>query len=362
MSAPLKDLAESSMRREIGEQPAALAATLTSLAAAADEVAASIQRRGIGLAVMAGRGSSANAAQYGRYLFELGAGLPVSIAAPSVVTMYGRVPDWRDAVLVAISQSGQGSDIVEVARAARGRGALSVAITNDVDSPLAAAVDRALVTPVGIESSIPATKTFSSALLALALVVRRLADHPEQIGLTDAELDALPAAVEGVLGHESAIAAAAGRMADAGRCVVIGRGLNRATAFEVALKIQETAYLLAQAHGATDFLHGPLAVVEEGFRVIALLAAGPTAPAVIEALRRASERGARSLVLADGSQAAAAARAYTDDVIELETGLSEALSPIGLTVAGQLLALHLALARGLSPDHPRGLGKVTVTR
>lgn len=350
------------LRREIGEQPTALAATAAELAGPAREAAADIRRRGVGLVVMAGRGSSANAVQYGRYLVEVAGGLPVSIAAPSVVTMYRRVPDWRSAAVIAVSQSGRGSDIIEVAQAARAGGALTLAVTNDPASPLAVGVEHLLVTPVGVESSVPATKTYTSALLALALVGRALTDRPADLGLADDQLATLPAAVTGVLEHEAAIAAAAGRMADTGRCVVVGRGLNRSTAYEVALKIQETAYLLAQAQGATDFLHGPLAVVEDGFRVVALLAGGPTAPAVVEALRRAKERGARSLVIADGADAVSAARHFADDIIDLDTGLGEALSPIGLAVAGQLLALHLALARGLSPEHPRAIGKVTVTR
>lgn len=350
------------LRREIAEQPVILADTVAQLAGPAREAAGVMRRRGIGLAVLAGRGSSANAAQYGRYLLEIVAGLPVSIAAPSVVTMYGRVPDWRAAALIAVSQSGQGKDVLEVARAARAAGTLTLAVTNEADSPLATAVELPLVTPAGVESSVPATKTYTSTLLALALLVRGLVEDPDSTGLGDAQLAELPAGAGRVLDHEPEIADAAARMADTGRCVVIGRGLNRSTAYEVALKIQETAYLLAQAHGASDFLHGPLAVIEEGFRVVALLAGGPTVPAVIEALRRAHERGSRSLVICDGPEASASARPLADDLIELDTGLSEALSPIGLSMAGQLLALHLALARGLSPEQPRALGKVTLTR
>jgi len=349
------------LRQEIGEQPAILAATIHELMEPARTAASVMRRSDTSLAVLVGRGSSANATQYGRYLLEVLTGLPVSIAAPSVVTMYGRVPNWKATALIAISQSGQG-DVVEVARAARDAGSLTLAVTNDALSPLASTVELPLVTPAGIESSIPATKTYTSSLLALALLARALVDDPGHAGLGDEQLAALPAAAGGVLEQEPAIASAARRLADTGRCVVIGRGLNRSTAYEVALKIQETAYLLAQAQGATDFLHGPLAVVDDGFRVIALLAGGPTAPAVIEALRRARERGARSLVICDGREAASAARPLADDLIELETGLSEALSPIGLSIAGQLLALHLALARGLSPERPRALGKVTVTR
>lgn len=350
------------LRREIREQPAILSATIEQLSEPAREAALVMRRREVNLAVLAGRGSSANAAQYGRYLFEVLVGLPVSIAAPSVVTMYGRVPNWGAAAMIAVSQSGRGSDVVEVARAARRAGSLTLAVTNDGGSPLAAAVELPLVTPAGTESSVPATKTYTSTLLALALLARGLADDPQSVGLGDRQLADLPGAAARVLEHEADIAHVAGRFADTGRCVVLARGLNRSTAYEVALKIQETAYLLAQPQGASDFLHGPVAVIEEGFRVVALLAGGPTAPAVIEALRRARERGARSLVICDGPGAAAAARPLADDLIELDTGMSEVLSPIGLSMAGQLLALHLALARGLSPERPRALGKVTVTR
>lgn len=349
------------LRTEIGAQPAVLAATVAALGEPAAAAAAEMRRRNISLAVLAGRGSSANASQYARYLLETLVGLPVSVAAPSVVTMYGRVPEWQAAALIAVSQSGQARDVIEVAAAARSIGSLTMAVTNDPESPLALGVDLALVTPAGVEASVPATKTYTSSLLALALLARGLIDDPASAGLGDAQLAGLPAAVERVLEREPAIAAAAGRMADTGRCVVIGRGLNRSTAYEVALKIQETAYLLAQAQGASDFLHGPLAVIEEGFRVVAILTAGPTAPAVIEAVRRAHERGAHSLVISDGGDVEAV-RPFADDVVELDTGLSEPLSPIGLSVAGQLLALHIALARGFSPERPRALGKVTVTR
>ena len=350
------------LRREIGEQPAILAATVEQVDEPARQAALAMRARGVRMAVLAGRGSSANAAQYGRYLLEVLTGLPVSIAAPSVITMYRRVPDWAAAATIAISQSGQGKDVLEVASAARNAGSLTLAITNDADSPLAQAVELALVTPAGMESSVPATKTYTSTLLVLALLARGLIADPESAGLGDEQLAGLAAATGSVMEHEGEIAEAAERLAGTGRCVVIGRGLNRATAYEVALKIQETAYLLAQAHGASDFLHGPLAVIDEGFQVVALLAGGPTAPAVIEALRRARERGARSLVICDGREATEAARPLADDLIGLDTGLSEVLSPIGLSMAGQLLALHLALARGLSPEQPRSLDKVTVTR
>jgi glucosamine--fructose-6-phosphate aminotransferase (isomerizing) len=350
------------LRREIGEQPAVLAETVTRLMEPAREAASAMRARSVDLAVLTGRGSSANAAQYGRYLIEIASALPVSIAAPSLVTMYERVPSWSNAAVIAVSQSGQGTDVVEVARAALGVGALTVAVTNDPTSPLAAEVAWPLVTPAGIERSVPATKTYTSTLVALALLARNLAEDPESHGLGDRQLARLEDAARRVLDGEERIAEAANHLATATRCVVIGRGLNRSTAYEVALKIQETAYLLAQAHGASDFLHGPLAVIEDDFRVVAFVAGGPTAPAVIEALRRARQRGARSLVICDGREAASAARAVADEVVEIRTGLSEALSPIGLTIAGQLLALHTALGRGLSPENPRSLGKVTVTR
>ena len=352
------------LRREIGEQPAVLAATLRDLEAPARELAGRMRQRDVPFVVVAGRGSSANAGQYARYLFEVANLIPVVQAAPSVVTMYRRLPAWSQAALIGISQSGQISDVVELVAAARADGALTVALTNHAGSPLAGSAELALVTPAGREASIPATKTYTAALAALALVAQALGTRgrtPGPAGLAPGDLARLPAAASDVLDRESDLASAARALSEIGRCLVVGRGFNRSSAFETALKIQETSYVLAQAHGASDLLHGPVAVVDRGFSVIGLLCGGPTAPSVMDALEQAHRRGARVLVLSDGDVDEAALEQVSDERIHLDSGLPEPLSPIAFAIAGQLLALHLALAKGLRPETPRALEKVTVT-
>ncbi|MDQ3408056.1 MAG: SIS domain-containing protein [Chloroflexota bacterium] len=365
------------MRSEIGEQPAVLAATLQRLAAPAAAVATAMRRRAIPFAVVAGRGSSSHAGQYGRYLLEIGNGVPVVEAAPSVMTAYGARPGWGEAALIGISQSGRVPEVVRLVAIARGVGALTVGLTNDPDSPLASAAEFTLVTQAGQETSVPATKTYTSALLTLAMLSARLGPdagrspagaagdastpvHPLE-GLAADDLAGVPQAALRVLGQERRLASVGRSMRDTTRCLVVGSGFNRSSAFEMALKLQETGYVLAQAHDAADLLHGPLAVLERGFRVIGLVRGGPTCPGVIEALRRAHERGARTLVISDGDVDEAALDGLCDERMDLDSGLSEPLSPIGFAIAGQLLALHVALSKGLVPEVPRALQKVTVT-
>lgn len=351
------------MRHEIGEQPAVLARTLDGLAAPAAAGAGALRDRRIRAVVTCGRGSSDHVARYASYVLTLHAGLLVADATPSIVTAYGVTPAFPDAALLAISQSGAAEDVHAVARAARAAGAPVLAITNVADAPLLDAADHALITPAGPERSVPATKTFTSALTAVALLGGELARRGGRpAGLEPPDLARLPGAVERVLSLESELAALGARLTGRDRCVVIGRGYNRATASEVALKIQETSYLSAQDYGASDFLHGPVAVVEPGFDVLAIVAPGPTAGGVLDVAARARALGARVTVISDGSVDRAAVDAVADAHVHLGTGLSEALTPIGFAVAGQLVALHLALAEGRSPDVPRALAKVTVTR
>ncbi|MFZ5854623.1 MAG: SIS domain-containing protein [Chloroflexota bacterium] len=356
------------MRREIGEQPAVLGRTLEALAAPVEAVAETFAARGIRTIVTCGRGSSDHVARYASYLLTIHAGLLVADLTPSIVTAYGATPVLPDAALLAISQSGAAEDIRAVAAAARTQGAPVVAITNVADAPLLEVADHALVTPAGPERSVPATKTFTAALATVALLGGALARRARSVGalrpggLEPAELARLPEAVERVLALEPELAALGARLKGRDRCVVIGRGYNRATASEVALKIQETSYLSAQDYGASDFLHGPVAVVEPGFDVLVIAAPGPTAATVLAVAARARELGARVAAISDGPVDRTEVAAVADVHVHLGTGLAEPLTPIAFAVAGQLVALHLALAEGRSPDVPRALRKVTVTR
>jgi glucosamine--fructose-6-phosphate aminotransferase (isomerizing) len=365
-------MAGSLMRREIGEQPEALAATLAGLSEAAEAAAVTIRGRGISTVVTAARGSSHNVARYATYALGIDAGLLVADAAPSIVTAYDAAPPLASTALLAISQSGSSPDLLAVAAAARAAHAPVIAITNSGDAAIGDIADHLLVTPAGTERSVPATKTYTTSLAAVALLAAALAGRVDRDGAGPAaaprtglgrdDLARIPDAVKRVLAIEERIAELGGRLREAERCVVLGRGYNRGTAAEIALKIQETSYLSAQDYGASDFLHGPLAVVFPGFEVLAVAAGGPTAGPVLDVCRRARELGGHVTLLTDGAVDAGDSAAASDDHLALDTGLSEQLSPIGFAVAGQLLALHLAESLGLSPDEPRSLSKVTLTR
>lgn len=351
------------MRREIGEQPVVLARTFDTLAAPIEAVARAFETRGIRTIVTCGRGSSDHVARYASYLLTIHAGLLVADLSPSIVTAYGMTPALPDAALLAISQSGDAEDVRAVAVAARAGGAPVVAITNVAGAPLLEVADHALVTPAGPERSVPATKTFTAALAAVALLGSRLARGRGSVtGLDPVDFARVPDAVERILSLEPELEAFGARLKGRDRCVVIGRGYNRATASEVALKIQETSYLSAQDYGASDFLHGPVAVVEPGLDVLVIVAPGPTAATVLDVASRVRELGARVSAISDGAIDRVTVDAVADAHVHLGTGLSEPLTPIGFAVAGQLVALHLALAEGRSPDVPRALRKVTVTR
>jgi glucosamine--fructose-6-phosphate aminotransferase (isomerizing) len=350
------------MRDEIGQQPRVLSETVATLREAADRFAATIVERGIGTIVTCGRGSSHNVARYAAYALAIEGGRLVADAAPSVVTAYRARPAFAGTALLAISQSGGGEDLLAVAEAAAGALAPVAAVTNEPAAPIARLAEHLLLTPAGPERSVPATKTYTAALAAVALVARALADRTRGVSTGMDGFERLPGAVAAVLEREDELAEVGRRLRDAERCVVLGRGYNRATAAEVALKIQETSYLSAQDYGAPEFLHGPLAVVEPGFEVVAIVAAGPTAGAVIDVARRVRGLGARVSLISDRPLEPGVVGEVADAVVELDLDLPESLSPIPLAVCGQLVALHLAASRGRSPDQPRSLSKVTATR
>jgi glucosamine--fructose-6-phosphate aminotransferase (isomerizing) len=341
-------------RQEIEEQPAVAERVLEGapeqVRAAAAAIAAA---RPAGLLVAA-RGSSDHAAVYAKYLLEMHAGLPVALAAPSTFTLYGRPPRLDRFAVLAISQAGTSPDVVEVIAEARRQGAVTVALTNRAASPLARAAAHVVELGAGDERSVPATKTYTASLLVLALLANALRPEPS----FEAALGQVPDALRAVLGMEEAFGPLVADLAGADRLAVLGRGYNLATALEVGLKLMEVAYVVAEARSVADFLHGPIAIVEPGFPVLLLEAAGPAAAEMEKLAGVLHRRGARVLRIGDG-----AGRAAADELtVRLDTGLPETLTPLTLVAAGQLVTARLAATRGLDPDRPRGLRKVTSTR
>jgi glutamine---fructose-6-phosphate transaminase (isomerizing) len=339
-------------REEIGQQPDVAARVLSSAPEAWAEVAAAIRAADPAGVVIAARGSSDHAAVYAKYLLEARNGLPVALAAPSLFTLYRRPPDLRRFCVLAISQAGASTDVVSVLEEARRQGSVTVAVTNDVGSPLAAAAAHVVPLGSGPERSVPATKTYTASLLQVALLSQALTPSAE----FGSALEGVPAALGAALSVESSLAPLVEALADASRLAVLGRGYNLSTALEVGLKLMEAAYLVAEARSVADFLHGPIAIVERGFPVLLVDAEGPAAEEMAALAGALRERGARVLTIADGPPGAGAAG------VRVVTGLPEPLTPLPFAVAGQLLTAGLAAARSIDPDRPRGLRKVTISR
>lgn len=344
-----------SLRAEILEQPAAARRQIDDGRASLASLAAAVRSRDIDTIVIAARGTSDHAAIYAQYVFGTRNRITVALAAPSIVSLYGVVPRLDRSLVIGISQSGASPDIVGVIVAARQQGAPTMAITNDPDSPLGQAAEHRLALRAGPERAVAATKTYTTSLLAIA----RLSAAIGQDEAAVAEIEAIPEAIGRAMAVEPAVASLAGEMAATDRCVVLGRGYEYATAREWALKLKELARVFADPYSAADFQHGPLALLEPGVPVLAVLPEGPPAAGLaelVDALRR--DQGADVLVLSDS----AALRALGSRSIGLPAGVPEWLRPIVSIVPAQLFAYHLTRAKGLDPERPRNLRKVTLTR
>lgn len=303
--------------------------------------------------MIAARGSSDHAATYAQYAWASIGGYPVALATPSLQTLYKTSPRMAGALIVGISQSGQSPDISAVLEEGKRQGRPTLAITNDGASPLAATADHVVELHAGPERSIAATKTYTAQLAVMALFAALWSDDRERL----AELQSLPQALEATLQKAPEIAQRAERYRYMDRCVVIGRGYNYATAFELALKLEELTYVMASSYSSADFRHGPIATIDKGLPVILIMPAGATFDDMLDLAGELQRREAELLVISESAQALALAKT----MLPIAVSVPEWLSPIPAIIPGQLLALHLALTKGFDPDVPRGLQKVTRT-
>ncbi len=336
------------MRAEVAEIPHAAQRFLDASGQAVARAAADMRRIDPRVIATVARGSSDHAASYLKYAIELEAGVPVASVGPSVASIYGRQLRLEGAACIGISQSGQSPDIVKMMGGAHDGGALTLAITNSVDSPLATASDHALVLYGGVERSVAATKTFVVSVLAgLAL----LAEWREDAALRSA-----------VAGAPEAFARAlacdwvplSDRLARASSAYVLGRGPGFAIASEMALKFKETSGIHAEAYSAAEVLHGPAALVRAQFPVLALAVEDAALEQVTVTARRLAGQGADVFLTAPGAG---------DPVVTLPavTGLHPMLAPLALVVSFYVFVESLARRRGLNPDEPPHLRKVTET-
>lgn len=341
------------MRREIGQVPSGVQRVVD----AGDEaaaVAAAIRRAAPPWVTIAARGTSDHAAMYAQYLIETQLGLPTGLAKPSVTTAYRARLRWGGGLLLAISQSGQSPDIVAVTRAARRRHALTVAITNDVRSPLARAAEHVLGLHAGRELAVPATKTYVAELAVLAALVGAVSPAS---GIT-AGLAAVPDVIREVAARTGRWLTGPGvavvdRLAAADRALVLSRGLHLATAMEVALKLKEVCGIFAEAYSTADFAHGPRALALTGVPILVVQPGGAVGAAIDEAVAALRSDGRDPTILGAVSD---------PDGLSLPVTLPEVLSPLAFVVAGQLLVEATARRQGRDPDAPAGLAKITRTR
>jgi glutamine---fructose-6-phosphate transaminase (isomerizing) len=338
---------------EIDEQPQVVARLLEHQRAAVGDVARTIRERQPSTIVLVARGSSDNAAVYGRYLLEVCNRQLTSLAAPSGLTLYGRGPRLDQTVVIGVSQSGQGEDVLAYVREARAQGAATVAIVNDEQSPLASAAESVLACLAGAELSVPATKTVTAQMTLMAMLSAELAGLPEGLA-------GLPEALAGALEQRPAAEALARALASSTVGSVIGRGFAFPPALEVALKLKEMCHTRAEPFSAADFLHGPVALVEPDFSALLIDVGGRSSASVMEIAQAIRQRGGQPAMLRAGE----IQPTPDNEVLQLllAAPIGEPYAPIVALVLGQLLAVELALALGLDPAKPRGLHKVTSTR
>jgi glucosamine--fructose-6-phosphate aminotransferase (isomerizing) len=341
------------MRREIDEQPQALAATIDALAPRLPEIAR--LAHGCRNVSFYARGTSDNAAAYGRVLCENAARLPAALGAPSTATAYATALRLNGTLVVALSQSGATGEIVETALWARRRGARVLGITNTAGSALEDACDLTLVTAAGVEHAVPATKSHIVQLVALALLTAALAPGSSGIERQVAELPAACAELTGdaARARVDEIVAALGAPST---LVAVGRGGTLATAQELALKVEETCRVPCRGLSAADLQHGPVAAVGAGVPAVVVAAAGPTAHGLARMGGRLAAAGARVVAISDDAGVRASAAMSLDP-----PSLGEWLFPVTAIVPAQQLAEALARCAGLDPDRPGGLSKITQT-
>ena len=340
------------LEQEINEQPEAIQRLLDQETEPMQRLAASLRGR-FDYVLIAARGTSDNAARYAQYIFGVHNRLPVALAAPSLFTLYEHPPLLTGALVIGISQSGQSPDIGAVISEGRRQGRPTIAITNDPGSPLAEAAEFVIPIHAGPEQAIAATKTYTTSLSALALLSAALAADNERI----AQLQRLPDLMSQTLINLAPVMARVERYRYMGHCVVIGRGYNYATACEIALKIKELTRIVAEPYSSADFRHGPIAMVGHGFPVLVVAPTDTVSDDIRILVDDFKQLGSELLLISEDVSLLNQAHLP----MPLPSGLPEWLTPLVAVLPGQLFSLALAQAKGLSPDKPAGLKKVTET-
>lgn len=343
---------QSILRREIYEQPDVIT-KLFNLEERNIQIIAEKIKQTFEYVLIAARGSSDNAARYAQYLFGAHNHVPVALATPSLFTIYRESPRLAGALVIGISQSGQSPDIVKVISEANKQNRPTIAITNNPNSPLANAADHVIPLHAGEELAVAASKTYSSSLVALALISAKLIGNK----VFSDQLHQLPIQISTTLPKVEERLDRVERYRYMDHCAVIGRGMNYATAFEIALKVKELTKTVAEPYSSADFRHGPIAMVQEGFPVIVISPTGEVSEDVTSLINELIHRKSELILISDDQKLLDTAHLSFD----IPSSIPEWLSPIVAVIPGQLFAFTLAKVKGLDPDQPQGIHKITET-
>jgi len=341
------------LQSEIAQQPTVMGRLIHESMSATETVVKAIKAFDPAYVCIAARGTSDNAARYAQYLFGNILGLPVMLAAPSLHTIYGTPPNLSKALVIGISQSGEAEDVRTVMKDANEQGALTIAITNFENSPMAQTAQHHLPLLAEEELSVAATKTYTAQLTVVAMLATLLADDDTMLNT----LKSLPKFTNDTLKLTETIPDWADRYRYMDRFIVLGRGFNYATAFEISLKVKELTYISSEGFSEADFRHGPIAVVNSGFPVMVVAPQGKVFPQMADMLAKLNTSKAETLVISNDA-----------DLLSQATkqlpipAVPEWLSPIISVIPGQVFAMQQAIVRGFEVDKPRGLSKVTITQ
>lgn len=342
------------MEKEIREQPEVLEKCWSNNIELINEIVETMKERCISNVFIAARGTSDHAGIYGKYVFEILCGLPVALAAPSVFTLYNSTVNFTNSLVIGISQSGEAEDVKEVLASATKQGAISIAITNFPKSPLALNAKYHLDCSAGLEKSVAATKTFTAQMYLLGLLATSFANNCEVLE----GFKQLPNNIKRVFGLENKIQQIAGRFRYMNECFVLARGTNYSVAMETALKIQETSYVRAKAYAVSDFYHGPFAMLDINIPVFIIAPEGESFKDMTEMVEKLGEKGIELIIISNNKNILKKAKV----ALELPKEINDVYSPFYNAIIAQILACNISLNKGLNPDSPRDLSKVTITR
>jgi glucosamine--fructose-6-phosphate aminotransferase (isomerizing) len=340
---------------EINEQPERIKSLLSSQRKVVEKIAAEIRKRDVQYVFLAARGTSDNAGRYANYLLGAQNGLPLALATPSLFTYYKQPPKLKNALVVGISQSGQSPDIVSVLEEGKRQNCLTLAITNEPNSSLAQSADFLLDIHAGKEKAVAATKTYTTELMSIAMLSAALSENKKYWE----DLQKAAGWMKEVLKQGEFIAQTAQRYRYMDQTVVLGRGFNYATAFEWALKLKELAYVKAEPYSSADFQHGPIAMVDNGFPVLAIAPKGRVFDSMFQMLKRLLEDFSAELVVISNDKRALA---LAQMPLTIPVDIPEWLSPLVSILPAQLFAYHLTVAKGFNTEQPRSIRKVTETK